>query len=617
MDAERLRATLAATSALRTRVTAASGWRRFLPHKKHASVTLVGLPLVDTLLIAAEEFGRSAERDQLLAALPADNGDLNPIAAPIALAKVDLHGDWQDMNWRSPLSKAILPQIIKVRTGGYAIVLRAESACSVFVRAAGYSGICHLDTLVSHTDTRSLVVSTASGARYRRPQKFQPNHSTLRRLLHDSLAHTGLRQSVLSKYNFVTIIFMTGVLLAISAIATLHSKAHISDITAVACIIAISIAGIFVLHLYRQKNDWKHASSVVTDIRKIFLRSYLGQQSAIIIDVTSQSRDAAHQLISVLRLWILDIPVVVLCVIATLVMLLISGYGITISMMLPHICLGMYLILTILTRIQRVGGLLRILRALDANRHTVLERVRGDIALDGATYIANGSDEPLIKGLNIRIRAGERVGIIGSTGAGKTTLLRALAGQLALEKGRRYVDGQPRASTFDPVQREQISFSGLDTLIIHGSVSDNILMGRSTPLPGMIDWIVRACNMSSLLSRNSNGWQQIIDDVSSLSSGERQAIGLARALAGDPAILLLDEPTAMMDAQAEQAFLSAITNDSTRRTLIISSNRQNVLRLMDRIIWLDIGRIVADKPGTDLLQATTPKTDKHAARSAA
>jgi ABC-type bacteriocin/lantibiotic exporter with double-glycine peptidase domain len=617
MDAERLRATLAATSALRTRVVATSGWHSLFDRHKHPAVTLVGLSLIDALLIASEEFGRSAERDQLLAALPVENNDLNPIAAPIALAKVDLHGAWQETNWKLPLKTAAMPQIVKVQTGGYAVVLRVDGPSIMFVRAAGFSGLCQLNTLVTQTQPRALVVSTISGARYRRPQNMQPNHTATRRLVQDSFAHAGLRKAVFSRSNIATSVLMAISALAISAVSGPVSVGNLSKSAGMVFAISASTLSIIALHLFRRKNDWKSASSVVTDVRQIFLRSFLGQQASTLVDVTASSRAAAHQLMSALRLWALDVPALAMVTLCTIAGVFSTGTSLSIGIMVPHACLAAYFISLMAIRMRRTSGLLRILRALDANRQTVLERVRGDIALDCATLVASDSDTSIIAGLNIRIRAGERIGIIGSTGAGKTTLLRALAGQLALEKGRRYVDGQPRASTFDPVQREQISYAAQDALVVRGTISDNVLMGRATPLPGMIDWIVRACNLSSLLKRGPQGWQQPINDITTLSSGERQAIGLARALAGDPAVLLLDEPTATMDAQAEQAFLSAITNDTTRRTLVIASNRQSVLRLMDRIIWLEAGRIIADKSGTEMLQSLTAKATRYSSRSAA
>ncbi len=586
MNADSIRATLAATSALRSRAeNSRSGFK--LPGKAEPAISeMVGLPLIDALLIVCDHLGHAATRDQLLAALPAQDGDINPVAAPIALARVDLHGAWV----AGPIKNLAVPCIAALASGGFCALTRGTSENMVQVQALDFDGMMPVQKFLALSITSMLAIQTSAAAAY------APLHACAKKSLFGTLWQSPQLTAAIGVPSLVR----AGLLLSLTMLLTgvlIYRSSLLMSGSLVALPVAALMTGLVILgvHLWRAQRDWQASPNLVAQLRRIFLRGYLRQPGRFSDKSDDAGRRSAHHLVSALRTRAVDLPVAILGLMISAA--IVPGWMIEAYM--PSAGLLGYSVICLFKQRRRAAALRRLVKVLAINDTALVERNRGDIALDNATVVAEGRAQAILSGITLRIRAGEHIGVIGGLGAGKTSLLLALGGYAALESGRRYIDGQPRATERDPLRSEQISFVADDVTIVDGTLADNILMGRPQPLPGMMDWILRATQLQgSTLSLD-----QVICE-SMLSSGERRAIGLARALAGDPPVLLLDDPTAHMDGPGERAFLSALTNDSTRRTIVIATNRQSVLRSMDRILWLDQGKIISDKSNDASLAGT-------------
>jgi ATP-binding cassette subfamily C protein LapB len=214
---------------------------------------------------------------------------------------------------------------------------------------------------------------------------------------------------------------------------------------------------------------------------------------------------------------------------------------------------------------------------------------------DGAT--------PAIAGLTIAIAAGERVGIIGRVGSGKTTFARLVSGLYQPNQGAVLVDGTD-IRQIDPAElRRQIGYVPQDAHLVAGSVKENLLLGM--PDAGD-DAMLRAATIAGvddfIRSRPQGYDTEVGERGQRLSGGQRAAVTIARALIADPPILLLDEPTGAMDTTSEQRFKTRLQEVLPGRTLVLVTHRGSMLSLVDRLVVLDHGRVVADGPKEKVLE---------------
>ncbi|MGX7893849.1 type I secretion system permease/ATPase [Tsuneonella sp. HG222] len=229
---------------------------------------------------------------------------------------------------------------------------------------------------------------------------------------------------------------------------------------------------------------------------------------------------------------------------------------------------------------------------------------KGRIDLRGVAFKYPGSPERSLENLSLSIAPGEKVGIIGRVGSGKSTVTRLILGLYEPEEGVVLLDGTD-VRQLDPVNmRRQIGTALQEPVLLSGSVRENITLDR----PGIDDdEMLRASELAgshAFMGRLANGYDLILADRGEgLSGGQRQAISLARALAGKPQILIFDEPTSAMDAQSEQQLIDRLKAEVADRTLIIVSHRINLLQLVERLIVIENGRIVQDGPRDQVLQA--------------
>lgn len=227
----------------------------------------------------------------------------------------------------------------------------------------------------------------------------------------------------------------------------------------------------------------------------------------------------------------------------------------------------------------------------------------GAIAFRNVSFVYPGATEKALDAIDFAITPGEKVALLGRMGSGKSTIQRLLGALYAPTEGQILIDGTEIRQMDTEVYRRFLGCGLQDTVLLSGSVRDNIRLDR-----GHVDddEMRRAATVSGthdFMGAIANGYDLILSDRGeSLSGGQRQSISLARALAGRPQIVMLDEPSSAMDSQTEQALIDRLAIELADRTLLMITHRVPLLRLVDRILVLDRGRLVADGPRDTILK---------------
>lgn len=232
--------------------------------------------------------------------------------------------------------------------------------------------------------------------------------------------------------------------------------------------------------------------------------------------------------------------------------------------------------------------------------------LRGQIELRNVGFRYPGSPEKALEQVNLTIAPGERVGFLGRVGSGKSTLARLVLGLYEPEDGVVMIDGID-VRQYDPIELRRLIGAGMqDNVLIAGTVRQNICLDRAVVDQ---DEMIRATEISGthrFMGPITNGYDlRLTDRGDGLSGGQRQSIAIARALAGRPQILIFDEPSSSMDAQTEAELITRLHPEVQGRTLMLITHRTSLLALVDRIVVLDKGRIVADGPRDAVLQKLT------------
>ena len=205
-----------------------------------------------------------------------------------------------------------------------------------------------------------------------------------------------------------------------------------------------------------------------------------------------------------------------------------------------------------------------------------------------------GEEAPgALSGLDLRIAAGERVAVVGPSGAGKSTLFHLLLGFLRPDEGEIRVDGQPLADLDPESWRHRLAWLPQSPRIFHGSVAENIALGRPDAEPEAIEEAARRARCLEFIERLPSGFDTVIGEGGrSLSGGQRQRIALARAFLRDARLVLLDEPTASLDLASEALIRNSLEELAGQATLVVIAHRRQSLHHADRILVLNEGRLV-------------------------
>jgi ATP-binding cassette subfamily C protein CydD len=200
---------------------------------------------------------------------------------------------------------------------------------------------------------------------------------------------------------------------------------------------------------------------------------------------------------------------------------------------------------------------------------------------------------PVLAGVDFRLAAGERVVLVGSSGAGKTTVLNLLMGFIRPGAGRIYLDDLPLEDVPTDHWRRRLAWIGQNPVLFHGTVAENIRIGKPDAGQDALEAAARAARVLDFCRRLPLGLDTPVGEQGTgLSKGQAQRVALARAYLKDAPLLLLDEPTAGLDADSERMALEALDDLCRNRTVLMVTHRLENIRRADRILVLDGGRIV-------------------------
>lgn len=240
--------------------------------------------------------------------------------------------------------------------------------------------------------------------------------------------------------------------------------------------------------------------------------------------------------------------------------------------------------------------------------------LQGNIRLKDVSFSYPNAQKPALDGINLDIKAGEKIAILGRAGSGKSSLEKLLMGLYRPTAGSIY---------FDEVHQEQIDISELrrniayipqDIHLVFGSVYDNITLAAPNASREEILAAVNDAGLQTVIGQSADGLAMPVGENGNLlSGGQKQSVAVARAFIEERNILLFDEPSSAMDSSLENHLIRSIKRRSQGKTLIVITHRNSLLALVDRLIVMDGGKIIADGPKQQVLEALAAGTLKKVA----
>ncbi|OAN18383.1 amino acid ABC transporter ATP-binding protein [Photobacterium jeanii] len=217
--------------------------------------------------------------------------------------------------------------------------------------------------------------------------------------------------------------------------------------------------------------------------------------------------------------------------------------------------------------------------------------VRGDITIENLSYTYYGSDQPVLNNINIELKAGEKLALLGRTGCGKSTLLQLLTRNWDPQQGQIRLDSTALPSWHEESLRKAITVVSQRVDVFNGSLRENLLLAKPDASDEELAQVLNQVGLEALLEDTAlDTW--LGEGGRQISGGERRRIGIARALLHDAPILLLDEPTEGLDRRTEQQILSLLMDHAKDKTVLFITHRLVGLDQMDHICLMDKGDII-------------------------
>ncbi|WP_457437755.1 type I secretion system permease/ATPase [Pseudomonas sp. TE3786] len=235
-----------------------------------------------------------------------------------------------------------------------------------------------------------------------------------------------------------------------------------------------------------------------------------------------------------------------------------------------------------------------------------LERthLKGALDMHKVSFTYPGANAPALVGASLHMQPGERIGIIGRSGSGKSTLARLIMGFYTPEEGQLLLDGLDLRQLDVADLRHQIGYVAHDLPLLSGSLRDNLTLGARYVSDERMLEVAEMTGASELARQHPQGFERPVGERGQLlSGGQRQAVLLARALLLDPPILVLDEPTSAMDNASEEALKAKLQPWVQGKTVLLITHRTSMLSLVNRLIVLDNGQVMADGPKEAVIDA--------------
>jgi subfamily B ATP-binding cassette protein MsbA len=256
-------------------------------------------------------------------------------------------------------------------------------------------------------------------------------------------------------------------------------------------------------------------------------------------------------------------------------------------------------------------GLAAVERGLDHIEHTAVEsggthdggRAAGEIRFENVGLAWRDDAPPALAGINLVIRPGEAVALVGPSGAGKTTLVNLLPRFLQPSSGRITLDGVPLADWDMHALRRQFALVSQDVVLFNDSVAANVSLGAPMPRE-QVRAALAAANLLEFVESLPDGLDTAIGhNGSQLSGGQRQRLAIARAVAKDAPVLILDEATSALDSESERAVQDALERLMKGRTTLVIAHRLSTIENADRVVALESGHLVEQGTHAELLAA--------------
>lgn len=230
------------------------------------------------------------------------------------------------------------------------------------------------------------------------------------------------------------------------------------------------------------------------------------------------------------------------------------------------------------------------------------QQFEGGLALERAELVLG--KRTVFEDLTLHIKPGEHVALIGTIGSGKTSLLRTWLGLNRVSRGQVSVDGIDIDQLNPADLRSAVAYVPQDIQLLSGTLRDNLNLGLVSRPDSELLSCLDSLGFGAYVRSHSMGLDMPIGEFGAgLSGGQRQSVALARAILKEPSILLLDEPTSAMDNQNESRIIQHLKTCAEGKTLVLSTHRASLLSLVERVIVMDAGRIVADGPKEQVLEA--------------
>jgi ATP-binding cassette subfamily C protein EexD len=247
--------------------------------------------------------------------------------------------------------------------------------------------------------------------------------------------------------------------------------------------------------------------------------------------------------------------------------------------------------------------------------HMRLPTPRGEIHLENAVVAPPGAQDAVLKGISLLIKPGDSVAIIGPSAAGKSTLARAILGIYSTARGAVRLDGAEIQHWSREQLGEHVGYLPQDVELLDGTVNENIARFGDVD-PAKVVAAAQATGIHDMILHMPEGYDtRLAGNGGMLSAGQQQRLGLARALYGDPQLIVLDEPNSNLDQAGDAAFLATLADlKRAGRTVIVITHRNNVLSQVDKILMLVDGQVGMYGPRDDVLKALAEGQQKAAAQ---
>lgn len=262
--------------------------------------------------------------------------------------------------------------------------------------------------------------------------------------------------------------------------------------------------------------------------------------------------------------------------------------------------------------LRSLNKIMAIPKERDANKRFLSRpTLKGDFKLRNVSFAYPNMTHPSLSGINLDIKAGERVGIIGKIGSGKSTLVKVLMQFYDASDGSIKLDDTD-IRQIDPADiRSNIAYVSQDPGLFRGTVRENITLAKPDASDEDVLRASKLAGVFDFLKQHPDGFDAMVgDNGEGFSGGQRQAISMARAFLTQPNIMVCDEPTNAMDVQSEAHLIAALKQETEGKTFILVTHKTQMLSLVDRVLVIQHGQLVADGPRDKVLELISKGLEK-------